>query len=234
MGEKAKPRWAEYGFPDEAQGFALRDEQAAELWTLISLDDAQLQSALQSKLNAIAGAHRERLELEKTRPALREQNAALKEILDAAHALETKLREVDHVSQDELVIALDAAPLQVEGRPEPEHGFSQYENLRYRLEAFTRALAPHLECLKAHRGPPVQRIPKKFIFEVAEAYEQVTGKRLTHTAHNEGTYKGRVQSQAGTFIWAFVQMVDSTIKESAVCSVLASYVLRAPTQHLKQ
>jgi len=81
MGKKATPRWNEFGFPDEAPDFALADGQAADLWELISLDNPDIRNTLRTRLDAIAREHLERREDDKTRPALRDQNAALGEIL---------------------------------------------------------------------------------------------------------------------------------------------------------
>jgi len=231
MGKKATPRWNEFGFPDEAMGFALSDRQAADLWEYVSLADKQVQNALRTRLVAIACEHLERREDDKTRPALREQNAALGEILEAAKVLETNLREIDYVSHDELCHALTAAPYRHEDGSEPEGGFEQLGHFRCRIEHFTRALEPHLERLKAHRGPIEQRTSKALITEVARAFEEVTGRQVTHTAHKSGAYKGRVQSPIGKFIWAFIQMVDGEITEQTVSSVLATHVNQRGKQH---
>lgn len=221
---KAKPRKGEFGFADDAPPFDLTDEQTIHLWDLISLTDRKRQDILRAKLDAASREHLERREEEKTWPRVAEQNAAIEEILVSAQKLEVQLREVDHLSQDELFRSLEASPLVDDNQSAPEGGFDQYQNLRFRLEHFTRTLAPHLEHMKARVGRTKDQLPRIFVTEVAEAYEEVTSNLLTHSANVAGTYKGKVKSTAGRFVLALVKMADTSITEQRVCSVLAEYV----------
>jgi hypothetical protein len=225
MTKRAKPRWGEYGFPDNAPEFALTDEQAASLWEMISVEDPEVQLALRNRLNEIGCDYLELVEIEKTFPRASERNSALSEILEAAKALATKLREVDHLSQDDLLEALSNTPLQVDEIPTPEGGFEQYENLRHRLEHFIEALEPHLKSQLRKTGPIPKKTLPAIIVLLAEFYEQQTGNPVTHNPYKGvGHYDGTPHSPAGRFISTFLQMVDPKLKENFISTPLARFI----------
>jgi hypothetical protein len=153
------------------------------------------------------------------KPTRAERNAALEEIGQLAQALRKRLGGLDMDTELELRMALRRSDAEF------------ILDLADRLGDLADAAGPALQAGKATTGPQYQPQVQRTVDALAKLYEEVTGRRFTHTPRLKTEYNGTPHSQAGRFISAFFAIVDPGIPARSLSTAMG-YVVKS--RHAKR
>jgi hypothetical protein len=150
-----------------------------------------------------------------------QQNAALKDIADLARELGAGLDRLQHKLS---TMDMDAEWLLSLRAPHLSH---LTEQTAYMADELTwladRGNRAWLEG-KVRSGPHRRVAVYRTVAELASIYEEFSGKPLSHNPKKKTIYDGRPHSQAGSFIVAFFDVVDSTVSHTSISTAIASIV----------
>ena len=226
MPRKHKPEWYEYGFPEEVEPFRLKSSEADELAAMLDISDPERHGELIRQLQKAGDNYRDAVELSRITPSVPKQRAALDELLSTADDLRHILATIDHASQDALWTLLDERPRPVDDRDTPENGFTQYEELRIRLEHLTPVLTQYLEDTKPKGGRPQNTELQQATETLIDIYEEFSGSAFTHTAHEEGSYTAEPRSPGDRFVHRVMSLIDGDLTASTITSAIGAVLRR--------
>jgi hypothetical protein len=153
------------------------------------------------------------------KPTRAEQNAALEEVSQLAKDLEVRLRNLDMDTEWELITTLPGLPV------------SELEALADRLENLKDAAEQALRAGKKESGPRIRTYLERAVMELANLYQDVTGKPFSHNPKLLTDYVGEPHSESGHFIVAFFGIVDPGIRTTSLSSAMAIAVKFGRGQH---
>jgi len=225
MPKKTQARWREYGFDAiNPPAVEFSEEQLAELEKILNIPAGTKRIVLSERLTKICERFLLQKELNDITPTRTETNAAYRDILAASKDLEIRFRELDFVTLRGLEAALSDTPYVDDASGREDGGHAQYRKLRARLEHFNRVAHQTHEKLKTARGRTKNMLLRDAISELAELYEDVTGRRVTHSASDKGVYDGQPHSQFGEFAKKALSSLRVQIIPESISSITAEII----------
>jgi hypothetical protein len=209
MPKRIRPRYVD---PEKVPAFSFTNEQIDRLFKALAPIKGDRREIV-TRLERCGRNYLWQRNHHQQKPTRAEQNAALEEVGQLAADLEVRLRALDIDTQWELITTL----------PEPpENSLSNaIEDLSDRLEKLVDAADQALRTGKKTTGPRIRTYLERAVMELANIYEDVTGKPFSHNPKLLTKYDGKPHSESGHFIVAFFGIVDHGVKPAWLSTPMA-------------
>ena len=221
MPKRTRPRWGWTGV-QKMPVVELSVEEVARLTRPLGVSGSAKIAEIKERLEDL-GSHYLRWKMQdESGPTVAEQNAALSCIDGLAQELVGSLALLD--TESERLLGEQFEYERFEYEPPGEMGWCRLHRDR---QHFLRLASCAQWALKESRkkiGPrPMKSLPL-LVGLLAELYEEVTGKRFTHTPYEKCEYRGIPLSAAGDFVRTFVKTIDSSASNTQISTAMARVI----------
>lgn len=214
MPRKIRPKYA-IDPTQRVQDFSFTDAQIQQLFRALAPVNSDRKEMI-ATLERCSRDYIWRRNQHQQKPTRAEQNVAVKEIGELAAKLAEKLRNLYMDTEWEISLRIP------EFYSDPPKG--PITILANRLENIDIAAEQILSASRRKTGPRSLTWVARTVAELANFYEQRSGKRLSHNPKLKTRYVGLPQSPAGKFIVAFFKIIDPGVTPQSISTAMANYV----------
>ena len=204
----------------QVPAFSFTESEIERLLNALRLVRESYRDAVVARLVALARTYRWRRDQNQAKPNRAEQNAALAEINHLAQKLHMSLHAIDMDTEWQLMMSVPVF--------RTNNLTDEIRDFADRLGDIAQAAQAALKVGKQKSGPRALAHLQRTVLELANLYEEVTGKCFSHNPRVRTKYDGEPHSSAGHFIVEFFKIVDSEIPPTSISTALAKAVKARP------